>query len=165
MPVALTIVGPPHPAALARLQSTMARLDPAGAFLQFVPGVSHKELPGVYGDADGFVFASSCENMPNSLLEAMAAGLPIVSSDRPPMPDILKDGGLYADPEDPASLATAMNRLMRDDGTRTRLAAAAQELAGQYSWTRCSSDTFHFLAGMRDPLGAPPVTQTDEHQI
>jgi glycosyltransferase involved in cell wall biosynthesis len=165
MPVTLTIVGPPHPTAAARLQSTMTRLDPARAFLEFVPGVSHKELPGVYGEADAFVFASSCENLPNSLLEAMAAGLPIVSSDRPPMPDILHDGGLYADPEDPASLATAMNRLMRDDATRTHVSAAAQELAKRYSWTRCSSDTFHFLAGTRARLGAPPVTRMDEHRI
>ena len=44
-------------------------------------------------DANLFVFASSCENMPNTLVEAMAVGLPIACSDRGPMPEVLRDGG------------------------------------------------------------------------
>ena len=51
-------------------------------------------------DANLFVFASSCENMPNTLVEAMAIGLPIACSDRGPMPEVLRDGGVYFDPED-----------------------------------------------------------------
>ncbi|MEO8033254.1 MAG: glycosyltransferase family 1 protein [Acidobacteriota bacterium] len=163
MPVTLTIVGPPYPAALVRLESTLKRVDPAGAFIRFVPGVSHAELPRVYSEADGFVFASSCENMPNSLLEAMAAGLPIVSSERPPMPDILQDGGLYGDPESPASLADAMNRLMIDERSRTRVAAVAQDLARGYNWERCALDTFQFLAMTGSAGAATRTTRMDEH--
>jgi glycosyltransferase involved in cell wall biosynthesis len=80
------------------------------------------------------------------------------------MPEILKEGGLYADPERPDSLAAAMNQLMRDESTRTRVAAAARGLARQYSWTRCASDTFQFLAGTRRTTGAPVATRTDEHR-
>lgn len=145
-PVTLDIVGPAYPAALRRLQQTLDRLDPDRTFIRVTAGVSHRDLPERYRDADAFVFASTCENMPNSLLEAMAAGLPIACSDRPPMPGILKDGGVYFDPESPASIATAMTRLMSVPALRTRVATAARTSAAGYSWTRCAGDTFDFLA-------------------
>ena len=145
LPVSLQIVGPPYPPALKRLEATLARVDPARAFVEVVPGRSHADLPQLYHAADGFVFASTCENMPNSLLEAMAAALPIVCSDRAPMPEILGDGGLYADPRDPAALAGAMKDLTLDPGLRARVAARAQARARAFSWTRCARDTFDFL--------------------
>jgi glycosyltransferase involved in cell wall biosynthesis len=95
---------------------------------------------------DAFVFASMCENMPNSLLEAMAAGLPIASSELQPMTDILQDGGTYFDPEDSASIAATMVRVMRDTALRARLAARAYVLAQAYNWPRCARETFDFLA-------------------
>jgi glycosyltransferase involved in cell wall biosynthesis len=145
-PVTLDFVGPPYPAAMARLQQTLDRLDPDRVFIRVTAGVSHRDLPEQYRNADAFVFASTCENMPNSLLEAMAGGLPIACSDRPPMPGILQEGGVYFDPESPASIAAALTRLMSDPALRTRVSAAAQILAGGYSWTRCARDTFDFLA-------------------
>jgi glycosyltransferase involved in cell wall biosynthesis len=146
LPLTLDIVGPPYPPAMRRLDETIRRLDPDGSFLFVTPGRSHADLPGVYHAADGFVFASTCENMPNSLLEAMAAGLPIVCSDRAPMPDILQDGGLYCDPRSPASIAAVMKQLMADAPLRARLAAAAQARAREYSWATCAQRTFEFLA-------------------
>lgn len=146
LPVSLDIVGPPYLPALARLEATIGRLDPRGRFLRIVPGVPHSELPALYQQADGFVFASTCENMPNSVLEAMAAALPIVCSDRAPMPEILGDGGVYVDPRDAAALAAAMTQLMADHRLRARVAATAQARARAFSWTRCARDTFDFIA-------------------
>jgi glycosyltransferase involved in cell wall biosynthesis len=146
LPASLQIVGPSYPPALARLEATVTRLDPGGGFLRVLSARKHSDLPGLYRQADGFVFASTCENLPNSLLEAMAAALPIVCSDRAPMPEILGDGGLYANPQDPAALANSMRQLMSDDRLRTRLADKAQVRARAFSWTRCARDTFDFLA-------------------
>jgi glycosyltransferase involved in cell wall biosynthesis len=146
LPLSLNIVGPAYPAAGARLLSTVARLDPRGAFISIAGGRAHEDLPALYHGADGFVFASTCENMPNSLLEAMAARLPIACSDRPPMPEILQDGGVYCDPQSPASIADAMRRLMMDAPLRARLAETAQARARVYSWERCARQTFDFLA-------------------
>jgi glycosyltransferase involved in cell wall biosynthesis len=101
-----------------------------------------------YRAADAFVFASACENMPNSLLEAMAGGLAIACSGRRPMTDILGDAGVYFDPDASASIAAAMSRLMHDDALRARLGAAAHARARPYDWTRCAHDTFAFLAGI-----------------
>lgn len=146
LPVSLDIVGPPYGPAYRRLNATVKRLDPHGAFVRVTPGVPHAELPSIYAAADGFVFASTCENMPNSLLEAMAAGLPIACSDTPPMPELLKDGGVYFDPERPTAIAAGMRRLMLDEMERTEFARTGQAAARPYSWSHCAHDTFDFLA-------------------
>jgi glycosyltransferase involved in cell wall biosynthesis len=146
LPVSLDIVGPPYGPAYRRLMGAVKRLDPHGGFVRVTPGVPHAELPSIYAGADGFVFASTCENMPLSLLEAMAAGLPIACSDRPPMPELLKDGGIYFDPERPSAIAAAMRRLMVDEMTRTEFGRIGQAAARPYSWSRCAHDTFEFLA-------------------
>ena len=96
--------------------------------------------------ADLFVFASSCENMPNVLLEGMAAGLPIACSNRGPMPEVLGDTGVHFDPERPDEIASALRRLAEDDALRRRLAAAASERARQFSWERCARETLAFVA-------------------
>jgi len=102
-------------------------------------------LPALLSSADLFIFASSCENMPNTLVEAMAAGLPIACSDRGPMPEVLKDGGVYFDPENPDSIANAIENLLVHPEKCQQLAARARELASQYSWRRCAEETFSFI--------------------
>jgi glycosyltransferase involved in cell wall biosynthesis len=147
-PVTLDFVGPAYPPALQRLEETVARLDPSGSFIRIGAEMSHVHLARHYPTADAFVFASTCENMPNCLLEAMAAGLPIACSDREPMRTILHDGGVYFDPEQPAAIARAMRSLMSDASERATLAARAHERATQYDWARCARDTFAFLAAV-----------------
>lgn len=129
-----------------RLDAELADSDPGRAFTRQLGYVPHQALPGILAAADLFVFASSCENMPNTLLEAMAIGLPIACSNRGPMPEVLRDGGVYFDPEDPVSIADAMQPLCESIGLRVRLAARAKELASEYSWDRCARETFAFLA-------------------
>jgi glycosyltransferase involved in cell wall biosynthesis len=91
------------------------------------------------------VFASSCENMPNTLVEGMASGLPIACSNRGPMPEILQDGGVYFNPESANSIAAAIEELLVNDDRRTSIARRARELAAQYSWQRCAEETWEFL--------------------
>jgi glycosyltransferase involved in cell wall biosynthesis len=131
---------------LARLRETLRRFDPAGAFLRLTGAVPFAEVHRSYQQAELFVFASSCENMPNILLEAMAAGLPIACSNRGPMPEVLGDAGAYFDPESVDDTAAALRRLAEDHALRGRCAAKAYEGAEQFSWTRCADETFAFLA-------------------
>jgi glycosyltransferase involved in cell wall biosynthesis len=92
------------------------------------------------------VFASSCENLPNILLEAMASGLPIACSNRLPMPEVLGPAGVYFDPLRPRQIEDALRQLFHDAQLRRHLAVAAFERAGQFSWSDCARDTFRFLA-------------------
>lgn len=157
LPLAVDFVGPAYPPALATLQRAMKRLDPDGTAVQYRGPAAFADLPAVYRNADAFVFASTCENMPNVLVEAMAAGLPIACSSHGPMPEVLGSAGLYFDPLDAASTRDTLRRLVADETLRATIAARAFERAERYSWQRCADETFDFL---RDALpGAPERAQ------
>lgn len=144
--VAIDFVGPSSPSALRRLEKTLDRLDPHRGFLRYRGAVAFEELHKLRDEAEVFVFASSCENMPNILLEAMASAFPIACANKGPMPEILGDGGLYFDPHSPAEIAAAIRRLATDAALRARCASRAHELAAAYSWERCAHETLAFIA-------------------
>jgi glycosyltransferase involved in cell wall biosynthesis len=128
------------------LSSEIKTSDPEYSFVRQPGFVPHQDLPPVLATSDLFVFASTCENMPNTLVEAMAVGLPIASSDRAPMREVLQDGGVYFDPEDPDSIADAIEKIICNADLRRVIATRARKLAEQYSWTRCADETFSYIA-------------------
>ena len=142
----ITFVGASVGRAAHILKQKISSIDPDRSFVQLTGHIPHRELHDQLAKADLFVFASSCENMPNSLMEAMVAGLPIACSNRGPMPEVLQDGGIYFDPENPAEIAAAIEELITADDHRRRLAKRAKELSRQYSWERCAHETFSFIA-------------------
>jgi glycosyltransferase involved in cell wall biosynthesis len=146
LPVALELIGPAYPPALARLRKALARVDPPGEFVHYAGPVPYGELPDRYAAADLCLFASSCENMPNILLEGMASGLPIACSNRGPMPELLGDAGVYFNPEDAADIARALHELIAAPRLRAALAAASAQRVRSYSWDRCADDTLRYLA-------------------
>lgn len=145
-PLELDLVGPRYGAGARRLSHTLAEMGPAAAFVRCAGAVPYDRLQEYYAAADLKVFASSCENMPNILIEAMAAGLPIACSDRGPMPEVLGAAGLYFDPEQPEQIAAAVRTFLLAPQLRAEKAQQAFARAGQYSWTRCAGETFSFLA-------------------
>lgn len=142
----LELVGGGKGQAQERLDMQIASSDPEHLFVTQREFAPQQTLPTLLAQADLFVFASSCENMPNTLLEAMAAGLPIACSDRGPMPEVLRDGGVYFDPEDPDTIAAAIETLITNADQRILVARRAKELSGQYSWLRCATEIFSFIA-------------------
>jgi glycosyltransferase involved in cell wall biosynthesis len=144
--IQLLLVGGGQGPAQRRLEAQIQASDPKRAFVIQHPFVLQNKLTEFLVAADIFVFASSCENMPNTLVEAMASGLPIACSNRGPMPEILQDGGVYFDPENPASIAAAISDLANNPEKRNRLARRAGELSLRYSWRQCARETFSFIA-------------------
>lgn len=129
------------------------RLDPRQSFLKLLGPVPFERLHMHYVEADAFVFASSCENLPNILIEAMASGLPILSSSCGPMPEVLGDAGWYFDPYSATSIADTIVKAMQDPVSRHLRAMQSFEKAKQYSWPRCASDTFSFIAKVAQGCG------------
>jgi glycosyltransferase involved in cell wall biosynthesis len=144
-PVALDLVGRGSLAAEQEMKRLVAAAGGRSAGIAYHGAVSYSALPAYYHNAEAFVFASSCENLPNALLEAMAAGLPIACSNRSVMPEILGDAGVYFDPESPESMSNAIKTLLNDPSLRTRLAARARQRVADWSWSRCADETFAFL--------------------
>ena len=89
------------------------------------------DVPELLARADVFALSSRSEGAPLSILEAMAAGLPVVSSRVGGVPELVVDGetGLLVPPGDPAAMAVALGRLVADAGLRYRLGAAGRERA------------------------------------
>lgn len=129
-----------------RFNKLLASLDKKGEFLQWSGAVPFSDLHNAYRQADAFVFASSCENLPNILIEAMSAGLPIASSRTGPMPEVLGDAGVYFDPDDPTSIATTLRELILTPALREKLGEMAWQRSQAYSWERCAKETFQFIA-------------------
>lgn len=148
LPVIADFIGPAYPPALQRLQAAIKAVDPQGAFLRYTGPMAFTALHKAYQNADAFVFASSCENLPNIVLEAMAAGLPIACSNRGPMPEVLGDGGVYFDPEQPAEIAQAIERLYAEPTLRASLVEKAQERVRAHTWPRCAHETLTFIASV-----------------
>jgi glycosyltransferase involved in cell wall biosynthesis len=146
LPVVIELVGPAYTPALRRLEDAIERWDPGGEFVTYSGAVSHALLHEKYAGSDLCVFASSCENMPNILLEGMASGLPLACSRRGPMPEVLGDAGVYFDPESPADIARALRELIDSVELRARLARRSFDRVQMFSWSRCASETFGFLA-------------------
>ncbi len=151
--VRLTLVGGGSGPAQRRLDAEIRRSDPGGAFVRMAGFVDPERLPATLSRAHVFVFASSCENMPNTLLEAMAVGLPIACSNRGPMPEILGEAGSYFDPEQPESIAAAVERLLCDAAYRRAAAERARDLSATYSWSRCGNETWAFLRATMNAAG------------
>jgi glycosyltransferase involved in cell wall biosynthesis len=144
-PVVLKLVGPNYPPEMKLLNAVLQQQDPLGKVVQLQGSVSHAGVEQTYHNADLFVFASSCENLPNILVEAMASGLPIASSNKGPMPEVLQDGGLYFDPENEEEIYTALKKMLDDKGLREVLAARSFELSKAYSWRTCANLTIEYL--------------------
>jgi glycosyltransferase involved in cell wall biosynthesis len=145
-PIALELIGPAYPPALRRLENALGRWDPRGEFISYSGPVSHTLLHERYARSDICVFASSCENMPNILLEGMASGLPIACSNRGPMPEVLGNEGVFFDPESPIDIARALRELIDSAELRAQLARRSFDRVQMFSWSRCASETFGFLA-------------------
>lgn len=144
--VVLRMVGANSQPYAVAVQRQRQLLDPDGVFLQDLGHVNFEQLHELYQQADVFVFASSCENLPNILIEAMAAGLPIACAQRGPMPEVLGDAGVYFDPESPDTIAQAIAALADDPDLRAQLAQRAWQKAQAYSWERCARETLDFVA-------------------
>jgi glycosyltransferase involved in cell wall biosynthesis len=106
--------------------------------LQVRPFVSRAEMPEVYAGHDLFVFPSLFEGLPIVLLEAMAAGLAVVTTETCGMKDVIEDGhnGLLVKPAHVGDLVAALERLIASPALAARLGEAAQDSAKRYTWAR-----------------------------
>lgn len=146
MPIEMRFVGASWGSYGLAFKGLIESLDPHGEFLQWSGHEPFENLHSLYRESDAFIFASSCENLPNILIEAMASGLPIACSNRGPMPEVLGTAGVFFEPDSHESIARALQSLAEDDLLRSNLARQAWGKAQAYSWKRCADETFEFIA-------------------
>lgn len=103
---------------------------------QFIGSVSPASMGALYDSTDIYLMSPDADNMPLSILECFAAGLPIVSSSAGGIPGMVEDEqtGLLFAPNDHRAMAECALRLLDEPGLASRLAANAQRQCAQYSW-------------------------------
>lgn len=104
---------------------------------QFVGSVSPRYMATLYNSADIYLMSPNADNMPLSLLECFAAGLPVVSSNAGGIPNMVQDQvtGLLFAMNDHQAMAACALRLLEEPGLASRLAANAQAQCARYSWS------------------------------
>ena len=107
-------------------------------FVTFTGFLPDEELRKLYTDADLFVFPSLYEGFGLPILEAMAAGLAVVSSRSAALPEVGGEAAVYCDATDPAELAAAIRATWRNPMLREQLIGDGKARAAQFTWTRAA---------------------------
>ena len=134
----LVVVGPGRDKTyLGELQALAARLGIAQD-VSWVGGVPLQETVDFYRAADVFVYPSHNETFGLTILEAMACGCPVVTSDRSAMPETAGGAAVLADPDDPRSIGQA---ILRACDTVEELQAKGLTRASQFTWAQTAKQT------------------------
>lgn len=104
--------------------------------VSIIPFVNREDILAVYAAHDVYVFPSLVEGMPLTLLEAMATGMPVVTTNTCGMADVVEDqvNGLLVPAADARKLAGGIERLCQSTDLRRRLGVAGQETMRRYTW-------------------------------
>ena len=120
-----------------------ARLDAAERrgdvrWLGYVPA---EDLPLLYSAARFLVYPSIYEGFGLPVLEAMASGIPVITSNRASLPEVSGDVGVAVDPEDVEGLRTCMRSLIEDKKEAARRGSLGIARAGRFTWQACAKQT------------------------
>ena len=100
----------------------------------FVHRLPYLELPKIYAGAEALIFPSRYEGFGLPPLEAMKTGVPVIASNRPPIPEVVGDAGIYFDPTSGEELSTALERVLYDSNLRSQLIQKGRQNLGRFSW-------------------------------
>jgi glycosyltransferase involved in cell wall biosynthesis len=123
-----------------RVERMLAERRSAGRVI-FTGWVADRELAALYRAAHLFVFPSKYEGFGFPVLEAMSAGVPVVSSNATSLPELVGDAGVLVDPNDADALAAAIRRAWSDEALRRDLIARGRGRVAEFTWQRAAEQT------------------------
>ncbi len=155
--VELVVVGRPQKG--GRVDRALDRLGLRPA-VRFVSGISDEELARRYGEAEVAVVPSLYEGFSLPAVEAMACGVPVVTTTGGALPEVVGRNGetaVLVPPDDPGALATAIARLLDDPGARARLGAAGRaRVLGRFTWRVTAEGTAACYRALLERRGLEP---------
>jgi len=152
-----TLVGPGHGEFLARIEPELRAL---ASHVRLLPACPREQVVELYRQADVFVLPTYREGFPNVVLEAMAAGLPVVATPVGAIPDAIEPGreGLLVPPRDAKALRDAIAQLVRDPDLRLAMGRRARERV-EREFSRDA--VLRRLGEIYDELAPPPTGSGD----
>ena len=155
----LAILGKPDPA-YQDFWDTLDKLNLKKDIL--MPGfVQDEELASWYSIADVFVLPSFYEGFGLPGLEAMKAGLPVISSNRTSLPEVYKDAALYFDPSNIDEIADKIKLALEDKKLREELIKKGKIVASSYSWQKTAEQTLDLLKQVEKSEARNPESETN----
>ena len=127
----------------------------------FAGRVRQQDIHRFYADADIYVQTPSIDNMPASVIEAFASGLPVVATRVGGVPAILEDGihGLLAPDDDEVAVANRILTLLADPAAARRMAAAGRDSCRNYDWTVLRNQWVEVYRSLATRGGLAPVAE------
>lgn len=140
----LWLAGPPDRRYQPLLEAQIAHLGltPQVKFLNYVP---YEELPKLLNQAIGLVFPTLWEGFGLPVLEAMACGTPVITSNLASLPEVTGNAAILVDPYKVSEIADAMQALANDAYLRAKLRTAGLDRASQFSWEKTGRETVKVL--------------------
>jgi glycosyltransferase involved in cell wall biosynthesis len=143
---------PWNPEGREGLENTLDSLSPSARRRVRLTGyLPELEKVALLAGAEALVYASLYEGFGFPVLEAMAAGTPVLTSEVSSLPEVAGDAAFLVDPRSEDAIAEGMERLLGDADLRARLAAAGQERVGAFRWeetARRTARVLHEAAGI-----------------
>ncbi len=113
------------------------------------PGyVTKEELVLLYNRATVFVYPSLYEGFGLPILEAMACGTPVISTNRSSIPEVAGEAARLLDPDEPEAFAQALARIAQSEEEREQMSRAGIKRAAQFSWDACARKTWEALSAI-----------------
>lgn len=124
-----------------------------GAVVSFEGRLERAEIATLYANADAMLNPSTVDNMPNSVLEALACGLPVISTNVGGVPFMVRhrQTALLIPPADVTAMAAAIRELKSDAALRQALSSAGLAQVAQYSWPRVRQQWLGLYANLCHP--------------
>ncbi|HXA65575.1 MAG TPA: glycosyltransferase family 1 protein [Bryobacteraceae bacterium] len=138
----LLIAGATGWASEKTLDRLTSRPPPGVRYLGYV---AEDELPGLTAGATVFIYPSLYEGFGFPVAQAMAAGVPVITSNTSCLPEIAGDGALLVDPSSPAEIQSALEKLLTSPELRQQLGTAGRARAQQYRWETCARRSLEFF--------------------
>jgi glycosyltransferase involved in cell wall biosynthesis len=127
-------------------EKTLARLTSRPVGVRYLGYVPEDELPGLMAGASAFVYPSLYEGFGFPVAQAMAAGVPVITSNTSCLPEVAGDGGLLVDPRSAEDIRAAMEKLLTSPGLQQELRTAGMARAkSEYRWKTCAQKSLEFF--------------------
>jgi alpha-1,3-rhamnosyl/mannosyltransferase len=129
-------------------ENTMLRLQLAGPSVRYLGYVPEDLLPGLTAGASVFAYPSLYEGFGFPIAQAMAAGVPVVTSNVSSLPEVADGAAELVDPLSVAELRGALERLLTSPSLREQLAERGLLRARHFNWDRCARETWNFFENL-----------------
>ncbi len=126
-------------------RETAVRLRESGPGIRYLGYVAEQWMPGLTAGASCLAYPSLYEGFGFPVAQALAAGVPVVTSNTSSLPEVAGPAALFVDPLSISEIRSALLDVLTSPATAARLRTEARKQAGRYTWERCAAQSLAFF--------------------